>query len=542
MAIELSLIFFAIIILVCIGLNGMSNKLGTPVLLAFIVLGMLASLWKQFSFVDMKLVEQFSTIALIFIMFYGGFGTRWESAKPVLKESVLLATLGVVMTAGLTGLFCHFVLGWKWIESFLMGSVVSSTDAASVFGILRSRKLGLRHHTAPILEVESGSNDPLSYMLTVIFISIYQGSATGGAIGYLVFAQIVYGLLCGLVLSTLVVLLYKKLRQLPSGFDSMLNVSIALLAYAIPALIKGNGFLCTYIVGMVMGNFVKINSQTKKAQIHFFDGVTTLMQIYLFFLLGLVAGPSVMGGASVKEILLPALFIALFMLLISRTATIFFFLGFFKKYKKWIKQKALISFVGLRGAASIVFAIMATASLGNTMEHNILGIVFLIVLLSIAVQGTLLPAVAKRLDMIDENEDVSKTFSDYSELYDAQFGEFELTEKSPWAGKTIKEIGTPKSMLFALVFRNGECITPRGHTVLQAGDKIVVSTKKSENSGNLSEDVIRPSSEFVGKTLDEWSKENEGLVILLRRNDETIIPKGNEKLHANDTIVVMNED
>ena len=178
------LILISAVILICVWLNNISSRIGVPTLLAFIVLGILFANNGiiPLDFEDRELARETCTVALVFIMFYGGFGTRWESARPIAREAVLLASLGVVLTAGLTGLFCHFALGWSWIESMLMGSVISSTDAASVFSILRSKKLGLRNNTAPLLEMESGSNDPCSYMLTAIFLSAadMQGQGMSG--------------------------------------------------------------------------------------------------------------------------------------------------------------------------------------------------------------------------------------------------------------------------------------------------------------------------------------------------------------------------
>lgn len=529
--INIILIVTAIIIIFSVWLNNMSHKIGIPVLLAFIILGMFVG-WNTDSIGPHNywIVKDISTIALIIIMFYGGFGTRWGAAKPIIKESVLLATLGVIFTAGLTGLFCHYALRWEWLESFLMGSVVASTDAASVFSILRSRKLGLKNYTAPILEVESGSNDPCSYMLTIIMISIMQGAAAGTEIIWMIFAQIVFGVVCGALIAKAAIFALKRVVFLTSGFDSLFILGIAILAYAVPTAIGGNGFLSVYIVGIALGN---AKFTRKKTQVHFFDGVTSLMQLCLFFMLGFMSNP-----ASLYKAMLPALAIMLFMLFAGRPLSVLAILGWYKKYKR--NQRVLISFVGLRGAASIVFAIIAVAS-NIQLENNILDVVFCIVLLSIAIQGSLIPKVAKKLDMTDENEDVLKTFSDYSETYDVQFSEFELTEKSTWNGKRVKEIGMPKSLLLAMILRDGNRISPRGNTQLRAGDKIILCSREYDGHaiGELKEKQIVAGNKYVGKTLDYWSKDGHELVVLIRRGDETIIPKGNTVLQADDYVVVI---
>ena len=193
------LFFISVIIILCIILNKASSKVGMPMLLAFILLGMIFGSDGLFKikFEDYKSAESICSIALIFIIFYGGFGTNLNAAKPVAVKAVLLSTLGVVLTAIFTGLFCYFVLKFEILQSFLVGAVISSTDAASVFSILRSKKLNLKYNSASLLEVESGSNDPFSYMLTIIVLSLMQGNASIGKMSYMLFAQIVFGLAIG---------------------------------------------------------------------------------------------------------------------------------------------------------------------------------------------------------------------------------------------------------------------------------------------------------------------------------------------------------
>ncbi|MBP3202548.1 MAG: potassium/proton antiporter [Bacteroidales bacterium] len=440
----LFLILIGIIILMCIWLNNVSSRIGIPTLLAFIVLGMvfgnngLIPLHLD----DYDFAKETCTVALIFIMFYGGFGTRWESARPIVSEATLLASLGVVLTAGLTGLFCHFALRWGWEESFLLGSVVSSTDAASVFSILRSKRLGLCNNTAPLLEMESGSNDPMSYMLTALMLSILKGTASGGIIVWMLFAQITFGAGCGFVIAKYASWVLERVKIKGEGYDSLFILAVAVLSYAIPNLIGGNGYLSAYIVGIMLGNS---EFPGKKALVNFFDGLTGLMQVLIFFLLGLLARP-----ANLHSAILPALTIFVFMLLVSRPLAVSSILTPFRKYS--LKQQSLISFVGLRGAASIVFAIMATVD-PAPFEQDIFNIVFCIVLVSISFQGSLIPWVAKKLDMLDAGSNVMKTFNDYSEGTQMQFGSIEITPGSKWEGKMVKDLDLPGNMLIALVVR-----------------------------------------------------------------------------------------
>lgn len=524
------LIVFAVIIFICVLLNNVSGKLGVPVLLAFMLLGILIGWNKEIVPVsDYWIVERVCTVALIFIMFYGGFGTRWASARPVAVEAGLLATLGVAMTAGITGAFCHFALGWKWVEGLLMGSVISSTDAASVFSILRSRKLGLKNNTAPMLEVESGSNDPMSYMLTAVMLSAMKGTATGGQVAWLIGSQLIIGAAGGMLIAQLALLAMRNIRLEAAGFDSLFIFSVAILSYALPAALSGNGYLSTYIVGIVLGNTA---FSSKRALVGFFDGVTSLMQILIFFLLGLMANVHDLHRA-----ILPALAITACLMILARPASVFAILGFTGKYP--IKQRKLISFVGLRGAASIVFAIMIVTG-GVSPEHDIFNIVFCIVLISISVQGTLIPAVAKKLDMIDDS-DVMTTFSDFSEDADVTFGSVEVDADSPWKGRLVSELGLPSNILVVMILRGEEYLVPMGHTLIHEGDTVITCTKLYDNEtvANLVEHPLSKNSKWIGHPIKDYPKKSDSLVVMIRRGSESLIPNGNTVLEAGDVLFLL---
>lgn len=527
---SLFLILIAIVILTSIWLNTISSKMGMPALLAFMLLGMVFAnngLWPV-RFDNYEFAKETCTVALIFIMFYGGFGTRWDAVKPVVRESVLLASLGVILTAGLIGLFCHYVLRWEWLESLLFGSVMGSTDAASVFSILRSKRLGLKNNTAPMLEMESGSNDPAAYMCTAILLSIMNGSATGGGIAWSIFAQIVFGAGCGIGIAKLAALVFRRISFTTDGFDSLFIFATAIASYAIPALIGGNGYLSAYLVGIILGNE---EFKDKRSLVSFFDGITGLMQMLIFFLLGLMARPTLMYKA-----ILPALAIFAFMLLVARPVAVFGILSPFKKYG--FKQQSLISFVGLRGAASIVFAIMAMVD-PAFLQNDIFNIVFVVVLLSIALQGSLIPWVARKLDMVDPDADVMKTFNDYSEGMDMSFGRIAITQDSNWAGKMIKDLDLPGNVLIVLVLRSDERIQPRGSTLLLEGDQVITLTRGyADASTSLEERTIKAGGKRAGKRIADYP--GKGLIVLVRRGEENIIPDGDTILQAGDRIVILN--
>lgn len=523
----------AAVILLCVVLNNASNKIGVPILLAFMLLGMVFGVDGVFGikYDDFPITEDICTVALIFIIFYGGFGTRWKEARPVFGASVALSTLGVLLTAGITGAFCYFVLKLDWKFALLIGAVLSSTDAASVFAILRSRNLGLKYGTASMLEVESGSNDPMSYMLTIIMMSLIQNSAPGWKMLYMVFSQFVYGAAIGMAIGILAVVVMKRFKPSTAGFDSLFVVAVALFSYALPNLIGGNGYLSAYIAGIILGNS---EIRGKKTLVPFFDGVNGLMQVMIFFLLGLLSTPS-----KLPQVALISVAIAFFMTLVARPLAVYGILPVFKT--RW-NQRVLVSFVGLRGAASIVFAIMATPAVKLITDDSsvLFNIVLLVVLISIALQGSLIPFVARKLSMIDKDEDVMKTFTDYSEATEACFIQLIISEKDQWCGKVIKDLPIPSDTILAVVVRDGKAIVPHGKTRILAGDKVIMSAKEFEDKKviHLTERKIEKGSTWIGKKVFQYSPGTDELIVLMRRGDGIIIPRGGTIIEEGDIMVI----
>lgn len=524
------ILLVAAVILLCLSLNKMSNKLGIPMLLAYILLGMMFGTdgILKIPFDNFTIAEQICTVSLIFIMFYGGFGTNWKQAKPVAGKAVLLSTVGVILTAVTTGAFCHFILRMDFWESMLIGSVISSTDAASVFSILRSKRLNLKNNTASMLEVESGSNDPCSYMLTVIILTIMRGELSGSSLVVMIFSQIIFGILVGVVVALAAAFILKKVNFATDGFDTIFVFSMALVSYAGASMINGNGYLAAYIAGIILGN---TPLHHKKSLVHFFDGITGLMQMLIFFLLGLLAYPS-----QLPKILPIALAIAVFLTFVARPVSIFAIL---MPFRCPVKQQLLVSWAGLRGAASIVFAIMATVSPAYT-KNDLFHIVIFIVLFSISIQGTLLGLVAKKLDMIDENGNVMKTFSDYSDEMPVEFVKISIKAGHPWENRRIKDLTSLPDLLLVLILRGEERIIPNGNTVVLAGDKIVLSAlSPEENLGIcLTEIPIEKDSKWIGKPLSRIKLGEEKLVLVLKRNEKVVIPNGNTVIRENDVLVI----
>ena len=396
----LEIILVALVLIMCIAADKFSGRFGMPALILFIGIGMLFGCdgIAGIEFDNFTMTEYICNIALGFIMFYGGFNTKWKTARPVAVKAVLLSTCGVILTAAFTMLFCYFVLRFPIAESFLVGAVLSATDAASVFAILRRKKLNLKDGVASLLEIESGSNDPIAYMLTVIGIYILNGDNLI-KVPYVIFAQIVYGVLIGIGLAVAAIYVLTRTDIIVNGLDTIFILAVVLLGLGLSQLVGGNEFLCIYLFGILLGNS---RIRNKGNIVPFFDGVTTLAQIVIFFMLGLLSYPH-----RFLTIIPISIAIAVFLTFIARPAVVFAIL---KPFKCSVRQCLLVSWAGLRGASSIVFSIVIMAG-GSVMSKDLFNIVFMISLLSVAIQGTLLPAVSRRLDMIDETSDVRKTYA-----------------------------------------------------------------------------------------------------------------------------------
>lgn len=527
------LLISAIVLLACVIGSKISKRLGIPTLLFFIALGMIFGSDGIFKihFDNYTIAEEICSSALIIIMFYGGFGTKWSTAKPIAFKATLLSTLGVFITAVLTGIFCHLVLQMNLLESLLIGAVLSSTDAASVFSILRSQRLNLKYNTAPILEIESGSNDPCAYMLTVILLSALGGVISFSDITYSVFAQLVYGGAIGAIFAIIGGWLLRNVQFGEDGFDSILIVAIAIAAYAVPSYIGGNGYLSTYIAGIILGNQY---IPKKKNLVNFFDGFNGIMQMIIFFLLGLLVFPS-----RLPMYIVPALFIALFLTFVARPIAIAALLA---PFKAPLNQQLILSWAGLRGAASIVFAIVAVVN-PNYADDSIFSIVFCVVLLSLLFQGALLPLASKNLNMIDDNENVMKTFNDYSDETDIQFIRIEITNEHPWTNMQIRDLGNIPGMLIAAITRHGATIIPKGSTYLRDGDVLIVCAKtyKGTDGVKLNEITVSDKSKLVGKKLKNAAIGKDCLVVLIQRQGADIIPDGDSVIQANDTLVIFSQ-
>lgn len=520
------LLFFAIVLILCVFVYKFLSKFGVPMLLIFISLGMIFGENGIFkiNFDNFELSRDICTFALIFIMFFGGFGTKLSIAKPILKKAITLSTLGVFFTAFLTALFAYFILNFEWQTSLLIGAVISSTDAASVFAILRTQKLSLKENTDSLLEIESGSNDPFAYVLTMSFLSLSNGTIY---LSILLFKQVTFALVIGYTVAKITMLLLKKIRNLDVGFAMAFLMGITLLTYAFTEYLGGNGYIAIYLLGILVGNS---DFKSKSEIVSFFNGVTSIMQMLIFFLLGLLVSPAI----AIKYVL-PSTILMLAITFIIRPITIHFLMFPFRASKK---QMLLVSWAGLRGAASVVFSILVVVA-DREIGHVVFNISFVIVLLSIAFQGSLIPFVAKKVNMIDEEGDVLRTFNDYSDEENIDFISFEIDSNHKWIGKSIRDIELMPGVLLVLIIRNHKNIIPDGNTIIENADKIVLcgSSFIEKNARiKLYEKVVDKTSNLCKKAIYELDKNM--FVVMIKRGENTMIPRGNTIINENDILVI----
>ena len=449
-----------LILLICITSSKVLYRFGVPLLLIFIFLGMIFGVM-VIDFSDFQLTGKIASIALVFIMFYGGFGTNWSMARPKAAPSILMSTLGTIITFFITGVFVYLIFKISFLESLLIGAVVSSTDAASVFAILRSQKLNLEGSLASLLEVESGSNDPVACMLTLIILTLMGGGTVMNLIP-LVISQIVIGVMIGTLIAMASIYLIRHANFDIESFYIIFIIAMAIISYSLSEWMGGNGYLSVYISGIIIGNS-KIPH--KKTLVHFLDGVSWIMQIILFFILGLLANPLELPKVIGKSVV-----ISLGIIFIARPISVFLVL---KKFDFNTKEKLFIAWVGLRGAASIVFAIFAL-NYGISINNDIYHIIFFIALISVGVQGTLIPIIAKRLELLDNNRPVLKTFNDYVEEKNTKVMEVKIEGSCRLINKSIMDANIPEEILIAMIKREGEIIIPKGASIIKEGDILVV--------------------------------------------------------------------
>lgn len=507
-----------------------SNKHGIPALLLFILLGMgFGALGLEFD--DYQFADNFATLALMVIMFYGGFGTNWKMAKPVAKEAIVLSSLGVVATALVTGLFCHFVLGFDLLEGMLIGSIVGSTDYASVSNVLRSKKLNLKYNTAPLLELESGSNDPTAYTMTMVFLSVIIGSDV--SIPILILSQVAIGIAMGFVFAYGIGKVLRKIQLRADGLNAVFMASIMLITYSATGLLGGNGYLALYILGIYLGN---MEFRGKRDIVFFFDGFTEIMQIGLFFILGLLS--NIRSFVATFPI---ALAIMLFITIIGRPLAVY---GLMLPFHLKRNQLNMISLAGIRGAAAIAFAIMAVNS-EAVVSLDVYHIVFGICVLSSLAQGSLMPPAAKRWGILDPNDTVLQTFNYYQNKAQIGFLETRIHSNSYLIGSQVKDLNLTFDFIVAKIERNGKTIVPRGNITIEENDIIVLGgeTHFDETGQDLIEFTIPKGHQWENHYIKDLDIPADRLIIMVQRQgSDIIVPIGETLLLEDDKVVMIHVD
>lgn len=477
LTIENILLIGSLLLFISIIAGKTSYKFGVPTLVLFLGIGMLAGEdgIGGISFNDPSLAQLIGIISLNFILFSGGLDTDWKSVKPIMKEGFALSTIGVLLTAIGLGTFVYYVTDFTIYESLLLGSIVSSTDAAAVFSILRSKNLALRANLRPTLEMESGSNDPMAYVLTIAFLGLVINQDQGIASMIPLFLQqMIIGTIAGFGFGKLSKIIINRIKLDFEGLYPVLVIALMFITFSVTDFVGGNGFLAIYICAVFLGNQYLIH---KKTILRMYDGLAWLMQIVLFLTLGLLVFPS-----QIVPVIGIGLVISLFLIFVARPVAVFLSLI---PFKMKLRRRFYISWVGLRGAVPIVFATYPLLA-GIDKANMIFNIVFFISLTSILIQGTTLSIVAKWLKVSIPSEEKILTPSEMflEEHPKTEMREIGIATGNRVVGKKIVDIEFPKSAIIAMIKRDERYITPNGSTLIKADDVLIVL---SENEKGIKE-------------------------------------------------------
>ena len=468
------LLIGSLLLLISILAGKTSYKFGVPTLILFLTVGMLAGSEGigKIEFNDPQLAQFVGIVSLNFILFSGGLDTNWRSIKPILWHGISLSTLGVLFTALSLGTFVWAITDFTIYEGLLLGAIVSSTDAAAVFSILRSKNMALKANLRPTLELESGSNDPMAYFLTIAFLGLVVNQDQSLlSIVPLFLQQILVGAALGFLFGKLSKMIINKITLDFEGLYPVLAIALMFLVFSATDSLGGNGFLAVYLAGVYLGNQDLIH---KRTIMRFFDGVAWLMQIVLFLTLGLLVYPS-----DIVPVVGLGILISGFLILIARPIGVFLSLSFFKMK---MRRRWYISWVGLRGAVPIVFATYPLLA-GIEKAHMIFNIVFFVSLTSVLVQGTTLSMVAKWLHVALPNKvkKISPVDAFLADGTKSLIREITIPPDNFSVGKRIVDLHFPRTAIIAMISRNGKFLTPNGATEIQEDDTLIVLMENRQN-------------------------------------------------------------
>jgi len=445
-------------------------RTGLPVLVAFLGLGMLLGSDGpgNIEFDDAELAREVGIIGLAAILYEGGLQTSWRRLRQVAVPAALLSTVGVAVSALLTGLAAQAFFALSWLEAVLLGAVVASTDAAAVFATLRFTHL--RRRLARTLEAESGGNDPMAIALTLGLIAWIERPDDYGFddLSLLVLQQLGLGLLVGIVLGVAAAWVFGRLPQSIGAFAPVASVAAAALSFGAADVIGGSGFLAVYLVGLAVGS---TPSRYRRQLVAFHEGIAFLAQVALFIVLGLLVFPS-----ELPDVAVPALALAVLLMLAIRPAAVWAStaLNDFDS-----RERTLLGWAGLRGAVPIVLATVVLSS--NVPEANtIFNAVFFVVVVSVIVQGTTLEWLAGKLGLQSPAPSSHEAPLEVGALSKLDLVDFVVAPDHAIAGSAVREVGLPRSAIIALVTRGNDTIPPRGSTVIEPGDRLFVLAPHSK--------------------------------------------------------------
>lgn len=476
------LLIGAVLLMAGILIQKPGYRFGIPALLLFLVVGMIFGcdgLGVQFD--DVRGAQFVGMVSLSIILFAGGLGTRIKDIKPILAPGIVLSTAGVLLTTAITGIFVWWISGLSWtsihfalLPSMLLAATMSSTDSASVFGILGAQKMNLKHNLRPTLELESGSNDPMAYLITTMLVDVLVtgDSVTVVSLLRIFLVQFVLGALLGFAFGRLGVWMLNRLNLDNRALYPIMAVAICFLTFSLTDTFGGNGYLAIYVTGIVIGN-EKVSF--RRETITFIDGLSWLCQIVMFLMLGLLVNPLEMWQVAGM-----ALLIGLFMIVVARPISVFFSLIPFKNIP--FKGKAFISWVGLRGAVPILFATYPVVA-GLEDHYTIFNIVFFITILSLLVQGTTITSMAQYLKLSEPLlNDVSDFGVEIPEDSGSSLKDLYVTATMLEKGCFVRDLHLPQGQLVMMVKRDKELLVPNGQLELLEGDHLLIIQEKKDNS------------------------------------------------------------
>jgi len=474
------LLIGSLLLFISIIVGKTSYKFGVPTLILFLAIGMLAGSdgIGGIRFDDPKLAQFIGIVSLNFILFSGGLDTNFKAIKPILKEGLVLSTLGVFLTAATLGVFVWFVTDFTIYESLLLGSIVSSTDAAAVFSILRSKNLALKTNLRPTLELESGSNDPMAYVLTLACLSlVINQDQSVFTMVLMFFQQMILGGIAGFAFGKLSKIIINRIKLGFEGLYPVLVIALMFITFSATDFVGGNGFLAIYICAVYLGNQDLIHKSTI---LKMFDGIAWLMQIVLFLTLGLLVFPS-----HIIPYMGIGLLISVFLILVARPAAVFISLIFFKMK---MRRRFYISWVGLRGAVPIVFATYPLLA-GIDKANMIFNIVFFISVTSVLIQGTTLSLFAKWLNVAlpEEVKPIAENDRYILNLPKSAMEEILIPPNSFAVDKRIIDLHFPKSAFIVMIKRNDKFVRPGGSTVIEANDTLVLLLDNEDSLSDVKE-------------------------------------------------------